>query len=95
MVKKMKKVFILLLIMFDGTAFAVAENHEGDTTVVEKQAELQEVKVMGYRRIAQDDAKKTVYQLSRTLPKNTTTDVALKRAVQDSVSTETTGPAGC
>ncbi|MBQ6204524.1 MAG: outer membrane beta-barrel protein [Prevotella sp.] len=73
----MKKVYILLLIMFDGTAFAVAENHEGDTTVVEKQAELQEVKVMGYRRIAQDDAKKTVYQLSRTLPKNTTTDVAL------------------
>lgn len=77
MVKKMKKVFVLLLIMFDGTALAAAENHEGDTIVVEKQAELQEVKVMGYRRIAQDDAKKTVYQLSRTLPKNTTTDVAL------------------
>ena len=73
----MKKLYISLLLMVVGVVLASAENHEGDTTVVEKQAELQEVKVTGYRRIVQDDAKKTVYQLSRNLPKNTTTDVAL------------------
>lgn len=73
----MKNLYITLLLMVVGVVPAAAEKQVGDTTVVEKQGELQEVKVMGYKRIAQDDAKKTVYQLSSSLPKNTTADVAL------------------
>ena len=73
----MKNLYITLLLMVVGVVPAAAEKQVGDTTVVEKQGELQEVKVMGYKRVAQDDAKKTVYQLSSSLPKNTTADVAL------------------
>lgn len=50
-----------------------------DTTVIEKQAELQEIRVVSYRRVEQGDAKRTVLQINRKLPINTHAEVALRQ----------------
>lgn len=73
----MKKENILIIAFLCVSITGNAQGNPSDTLVVEKEAELQGVGVIGYRKIEQSDAKKSVYRLNPNLPKTIMTDIAL------------------
>ena len=69
----------MFLFFLGVTVYPQTYKEQKDTTIIEKQARLQEVRVTAYRRKEQGDAKMTVLQINRKLPKNTHAEVALRQ----------------
>lgn len=76
----MKKILYYIIISFTGVSggFAQSKDISSDTTVVEKEATINEVVVKAFKRIEKGDAKKSVFKLNAKLPENIKADMALQ-----------------
>lgn len=76
----MKRILYYTIISFIGINGGFAQNKElsSDTTVVEKEATINEVVVKAFKRIEKGDAKKSVFKLNTKLPENIKADMALQ-----------------